>query len=103
MPVEVAAPTGPETTPKEPLIPFDPSGTVQIDKPGSALPTRSKSNGMSARFSSGTAPGQSIRSAAHGHKWWEFDMTWWVIRTLEITGLAKDVVRPVKEPSSREQ
>lgn len=34
------------------------------------------------------------RSAAHGHKWWECDMSWWVIRTWERIGLAKDVVRP---------
>lgn len=34
------------------------------------------------------------RSAAHGHRWWEFDLTWTVIRLLESVGLAKDVVRP---------
>jgi fatty-acid desaturase len=34
------------------------------------------------------------RSAAHGHHWWEMDMSWWVIRSLERVGLAKDVVRP---------
>ncbi|MGA9572727.1 MAG: fatty acid desaturase [Lysobacterales bacterium] len=34
------------------------------------------------------------RSAAHGHRWWEFDMSWWVIRLLESLGLAKNVVRP---------
>ena len=34
------------------------------------------------------------RAAAHGHRWWEFDMSWWVIRSLEAIGLAKDVVRP---------
>ncbi|MCO8124082.1 fatty acid desaturase [Stieleria sp. TO1_6] len=34
------------------------------------------------------------RSAAHGHRWWEYDMSWWVIRSLEMVGLAKDVVRP---------
>jgi stearoyl-CoA desaturase (delta-9 desaturase) len=34
------------------------------------------------------------RSAAHGHKWWEFDATWWTVRALEIVGLAKEVVRP---------
>lgn len=36
----------------------------------------------------------SPRAAAHGHRWWEFDMSWWVIRALEMTGLAKNVVRP---------
>ena len=34
------------------------------------------------------------RAAAHGHRWFEFDMSWWIIRALERVGLAKDVVRP---------
>ena len=34
------------------------------------------------------------RAASHGHRWWEFDMSWWVIRSLEKIGLAKNVVRP---------
>ena len=34
------------------------------------------------------------RAAAHGHRWWEYDMSWQVIRLMEIVGLAKDVVRP---------
>ena len=34
------------------------------------------------------------RAAAHGHKWWEFDVTWLTIRLLEKVGLAKNVVRP---------
>lgn len=34
------------------------------------------------------------RAAAHGHKWWEFDVTWLTIRFLEKLGLVKDVVRP---------
>ncbi|MFO0422639.1 MAG: acyl-CoA desaturase [Planctomycetia bacterium] len=34
------------------------------------------------------------RAAAHGHRWWEFDMSWWVIRALEAVGLVRDVVRP---------
>lgn len=29
--------------------------------------------------------------APAGHRWWEIDMTWWVIRALEMTGLAYDV------------
>jgi stearoyl-CoA desaturase (delta-9 desaturase) len=33
-------------------------------------------------------------SAAHGHKWWEADVTWWFIKALEFVGLAKDVVEP---------
>ena len=34
------------------------------------------------------------RSAAHGHKWWEFDVTWLTICLMERVGLAKQVVRP---------
>ena len=34
------------------------------------------------------------RAAAHGHKWWEFDLTWLTIRALESVGLVKNVVRP---------
>jgi len=34
------------------------------------------------------------RAAAHGHRWWEYDMTYAIIRLLEMLGLAKDVVRP---------
>ena len=30
-------------------------------------------------------------SAAHGHRWWEVDPTWWAIRTLEALGLAHEV------------
>jgi fatty-acid desaturase len=35
------------------------------------------------------------RSARHGHKWWELDVTWLMIRALMAAGLASDVVRPV--------
>ena len=34
------------------------------------------------------------RAAAHGHRWWEIDTTWMVVRLLEVLGLAKNVVRP---------
>jgi len=34
------------------------------------------------------------RSAAHGHRWWEFDVTYLTVLTLEKLGLARDVVRP---------
>ena len=30
-------------------------------------------------------------SAAHGHRWWELDPTWWAICTLEKMGLATNV------------
>jgi len=33
-------------------------------------------------------------SAKFGHRWWEFDMGWWVINTLKLLGLAKDVKLP---------
>ena len=32
------------------------------------------------------------RMAMHGHRWWEFDMTWQAVRLLRFTGLAWDVV-----------
>jgi fatty-acid desaturase len=34
------------------------------------------------------------RSAAHGHRWWEFDVTYITIRALALVGLAKNVIRP---------
>lgn len=34
------------------------------------------------------------RAAAHGHRWYEFDMSWRVIQFLELIGLAKNVQRP---------
>ncbi|MGH7137206.1 MAG: fatty acid desaturase, partial [Pirellulales bacterium] len=34
------------------------------------------------------------RSAAHGHRWWEFDVTYLTICLLEKLGLASDVIRP---------
>lgn len=34
------------------------------------------------------------RSAAHGHRWWEFDVTYITIQLLQLVGLAKGVVRP---------
>ncbi len=34
------------------------------------------------------------RAASHGHRPWEFDMSWWIIRGLERVGLARNVVRP---------
>ncbi|MCE9589790.1 MAG: fatty acid desaturase [Planctomycetes bacterium] len=37
------------------------------------------------------------RSAAHGLRWWEFDMTWLTIRFLALIGLAKNVVVPESE------
>jgi stearoyl-CoA desaturase (delta-9 desaturase) len=34
------------------------------------------------------------RSAAHGHRWWELDVTYTTIRVLQCVGLAKEVVGP---------
>ncbi|MEL7472216.1 MAG: fatty acid desaturase [Planctomycetota bacterium] len=36
-------------------------------------------------------------SAKNQHKWWEIDPTWYVIRGLELVGLAKRVTRPRHE------
>ena len=33
-------------------------------------------------------------SARHGHKWWEFDLTWQVIRLLMLLGLASRAAVP---------
>ena len=33
-------------------------------------------------------------SARHGLRWWEFDISWVVIRTLELTRLARNVKLP---------
>ena len=34
------------------------------------------------------------RSARHGLRWWEVDMTWWMIRGLRVLGLARNVILP---------
>jgi stearoyl-CoA desaturase (delta-9 desaturase) len=34
------------------------------------------------------------RSAKHGHKWWELDVTWLTVSLLEKLGLAEKIVRP---------
>lgn len=34
------------------------------------------------------------RSAAHGHRWWEIDLTYWTIRLMALVGLARDVIKP---------
>lgn len=41
------------------------------------------------------------RMAAHGHKWWEFDQTYIIIRAMEACGLAWKVVheRPNEKPA----
>jgi fatty-acid desaturase len=42
------------------------------------------------------------RSAAHGMRWWELDVSFLTIRTLEAVGLAWDVVRPKPLTASRQ-
>jgi stearoyl-CoA desaturase (delta-9 desaturase) len=41
------------------------------------------------------------RSARHGHTWWEYDVSWWIIRSLERVGLATNVIGPRVSPKSR--
>lgn len=43
------------------------------------------------------------RSARHGHKTWEFDVTWISIRALEAVGLATRVVRPSPHVAAKAQ
>lgn len=35
--------------------------------------------------------------APAGRKWWEIDVTWWAIRTLQAVGLAKKVIMPPQQ------
>jgi stearoyl-CoA desaturase (delta-9 desaturase) len=39
------------------------------------------------------------RCAAHGRRWWEVDVSYWIIRALECVGLARDVVKPKGRPA----
>jgi len=41
------------------------------------------------------------RCAAHGHKWWEFDVTWLTIWVLQKVGLAWDVVQVNKKMAAK--
>jgi stearoyl-CoA desaturase (delta-9 desaturase) len=34
------------------------------------------------------------RSARHGHRWWEFDVTYITIRLLQSVGLAREIIEP---------
>ncbi|XP_021736703.1 palmitoyl-monogalactosyldiacylglycerol delta-7 desaturase, chloroplastic-like [Chenopodium quinoa] len=40
-------------------------------------------------------------SARHGLEWWQFDMTWYTIKFLQIIGLAKDVKLPTEVHKQR--
>jgi len=43
------------------------------------------------------------RSAAHGHRWWEFDVTYLTIKFLSIVGLARNVIMPSKRLKAYQQ
>ena len=63
-----------------------------------ATPDRSRNNWWLAIFSFGEGWHNNHhaqqRSAAHGIRWWEVDLTYLTIRFMEITGQAWKVVRP---------
>jgi stearoyl-CoA desaturase (delta-9 desaturase) len=40
-------------------------------------------------------------SARHGLAWWQYDLSWWIIRGLEKLGLVWDVRLPTAEQMSR--
>ncbi|BFG26048.1 hypothetical protein CerSpe_123310 [Prunus speciosa] len=41
------------------------------------------------------------QSARHGLEWWQIDVTWYVIRFLEVVGLATDVKLPTETQKKR--
>jgi stearoyl-CoA desaturase (delta-9 desaturase) len=43
------------------------------------------------------------RSARHGHRWWELDVTYWTIRLLGLLGLATDIVEPNRHRLDRKE
>jgi stearoyl-CoA desaturase (delta-9 desaturase) len=42
-------------------------------------------------------------SARHGLRWWEIDVSYWVIRALASVGLAWNIKLPSKQAMMREQ
>jgi stearoyl-CoA desaturase (delta-9 desaturase) len=42
-------------------------------------------------------------SARHGLRWWEIDMSYWVIRTLALLGLAWNLKLPTREAQAKER
>lgn len=42
-------------------------------------------------------------SARHGLRWWQLDMSYWVIRTLALLGLAWNLKLPTKEAQAKER
>jgi fatty-acid desaturase len=63
-----------------------------------ATPDVSRNNAWIALIASGEGWHNNhhadSRSARHGHEWWEFDVTWMVIRILMLLGLASNVATP---------
>ena len=63
-----------------------------------ATPDVSRNNALIALLTSGEGwhnnHHASPQSARHGHKWWEFDTSWLMIRLLMALGLAQDVALP---------
>ena len=43
------------------------------------------------------------RAAAHGHKWWEVDVTYLTIRLLGLLGLARDTVHPKRNVGTKHE
>ena len=40
-------------------------------------------------------------SARHGLEWWQYDVTWMLIRAMEILGLANNVKLPTEKQMDR--
>ncbi len=63
-----------------------------------ATPENSRNNWLVALLSNGEGWHNNHhaqpRSAAHGHRWWELDVSYLTILALEAVGLAWDVTRP---------
>lgn len=41
------------------------------------------------------------KSARHGMEWWQFDLTWEIIKFLETIGLATDIKLPTEADKER--
>ncbi len=63
-----------------------------------ATPDDSKNNWLVGLLSNGEGWHNNHhaepRAAAHGHRWWEIDVSYYVIRFWEAIGLARHVIRP---------
>ncbi|KAD6118712.1 hypothetical protein E3N88_09983 [Mikania micrantha] len=70
-------------------------------------PDTSTNNGIMALFTFGEGWHNNHhaipRSARHGFKWWQVDVTWWIIKFLEMVGLATDVYLPTEADRKRTQ